>query len=64
MKGLPEPVMRRCIASCLETSQYYTSKGNRALADWWHDRAEMYAEKLTIHPELDKFEVRPGRRTT
>ena len=57
MKAISEPVMRRCIASCLEKSQYYTSKGNRPFADWWQDRAEMYTQNLTIHSELDKFEV-------
>jgi hypothetical protein len=36
----------RCIASCLETSQYYVGKGNRASADWWHDRANLYADRL------------------
>ena len=36
----------RCIANCLETSRYYASKGNRPLADWWHDRAEAFAHRL------------------
>jgi hypothetical protein len=30
---IPESIMLRCIANCLETSQYYASKGNRPLAD-------------------------------
>jgi hypothetical protein len=44
---IPDSVMLRCIANCLETSQYYASKGNRLLADWWHDRAEAFADKLS-----------------
>jgi hypothetical protein len=40
---IPEPIMLRCIANCLETSRYYASKGNRPLADWWHDRAKVFA---------------------
>jgi hypothetical protein len=43
METLPESVMLRCIANRLETSQFYAGKGNRALADWWHDRADMYS---------------------
>jgi hypothetical protein len=44
---LPETVMLRCIDSCLETSRYYASKGNRLLADWWDDRVKMFAHRLT-----------------
>lgn len=36
----------RCIANCLETSRYYAGKGNRQLADWWHDRAKVFAQRL------------------
>jgi len=43
---IPETVMLRCIANCLETSRYYASKGNRPLADWWHDRAKAFAHGL------------------
>ena len=43
---IPESIMLRCIANCLETSRYYASKGNRPLADWWHDRAEVVARRL------------------
>jgi hypothetical protein len=47
---IPESIMLRCIANCLETSRYYASKGNRPLADWWHDRAEVFAERLATEP--------------
>jgi hypothetical protein len=43
---IPESIMLRCIANCLETSRYYASKGNRPLADWWHDRAKVFAHRL------------------
>ena len=43
---IPKSIMLRCIANCLETSQYYSSKGNRQLADWWHDRAKVFAHRL------------------
>jgi hypothetical protein len=43
---IPEAVMLRCIDSCLETSRYYASKGNRPLAEWRDDRAKMFAHKL------------------
>jgi len=39
-------IMLRCIANCLETSRYYATKGNRPLADWWHDRAKVFARRL------------------
>ncbi len=42
---IPEFIMLRCIANCLETSRYYASKGNRPLADWWHDRAKVFAQR-------------------
>jgi hypothetical protein len=38
--------MLRCIANCLETSRHHASKGNRPLADWWHDRAKLFAHRL------------------
>jgi hypothetical protein len=44
---ISESIMLRCIANCLETSQYYASTGNRPLADWWHDRAKVFAQRLT-----------------
>ena len=43
---MPETVLVRCIANCLETSRYYASKGNRPLADWWDDRAKAFAYRL------------------
>jgi hypothetical protein len=43
----------RCIASCLETSQFYVGKGNRASAEWWHDRANMYADRLAACGKAD-----------
>jgi hypothetical protein len=43
---IPESIMLRCIANCLETSRYYASRGNRPLADWWHDRAKGFAQRL------------------
>jgi hypothetical protein len=45
---ISESVVLRCIASCLETSEYYVGRGNRPLADWWHDRADIYADRLEI----------------
>ena len=45
---IPETVLVRCIANCLETSRYYASEGNRPLADWWDDRAKVFAHRLTI----------------
>jgi hypothetical protein len=37
-----------CMASAwqTETSKYYGDKGDRPLADWWHDRADLYADRL------------------
>jgi hypothetical protein len=52
---LSESIMLRCIASCLETSQYYVGTGNRPLADWWHDRANMYADRLAADREAAKL---------
>jgi hypothetical protein len=49
---ISESTVLRCIAQCLETSQYYVNKGNRPLADWWHDQADMYADKLAIYRQL------------
>jgi hypothetical protein len=46
---IPESHMLRCIANCLETSQYYVAMGNRSSADWWHDRANMYADRLAAY---------------
>ena len=43
---ITQSVMLRCISNCLETSRYYASKGNRPLADWWHDRAKTFADRL------------------
>jgi hypothetical protein len=42
--------MLRCIANCLETSRYYASKSNRPDADWWHARAEVFAQRLVDAP--------------
>jgi hypothetical protein len=50
---IAESIMLRCIANCLETSRCYASKGNRPLADWWHDRAKVFAHKL-VSPPNDK----------
>jgi hypothetical protein len=52
MQTIPESVVLRRIANCLETSQFHTGEGNRALANWWHDRADMYADRLTKYREL------------
>jgi hypothetical protein len=43
---IPETVILRCIDSCLETSRFYASKGNRPLAEWWDDRAKVFADRL------------------
>jgi len=44
-----------CIADCLETSQFYVADGNRALADWWHDRANIIADRLETYRELNEL---------
>jgi hypothetical protein len=46
---ISESIVLRCIASCLETSQYHVGKGNRPLAKWWHDRADMYVDRLPTY---------------
>jgi hypothetical protein len=43
---ISETVILRCIDSCLETSGFYASKGNRPLADWWDNRAKVFAHRL------------------
>jgi hypothetical protein len=62
METISETVVLRCIANCLETSQFYAGKGNRALADWWHDRADMFADRLETYRELS--ELTTQRQTT
>ena len=52
---IPESIVLRCIAGCLETSQYYVRQGNRPLADWWHERADMYADKLAIYRQVGEL---------
>lgn len=52
METISESTLLRCITNCLETSSFYARKGNRPLADWWHDRADMYADRLTKYREL------------
>jgi hypothetical protein len=47
------PVILRCIASCLETAEFYVGKGNRAAADWWHNRANTYARQINDHRQID-----------
>jgi len=47
---IPETIMLRCIANCLETSRYHASKNNRPDADWWHGRAEAFAQRLVDAP--------------
>jgi hypothetical protein len=47
---IAESIMLRCIANCLETSRYYAGKGNRPLADWWDDRAKVFAHRLASPP--------------
>jgi hypothetical protein len=58
---IPEPVLVRCIANCLETSRYYANKGNRPLADWWGDRAKVFACRLANEP---KFDEAPDKKRT
>ena len=52
---IPKSIMLRCIANYLETSRYYASKGNRPLADWWHDRAKVFAHRLAALPNDKKL---------
>jgi hypothetical protein len=54
---ISESDILRCIANCLETSQYYVGKGNRASADWWHDRADMYAGRLVACRKIDALKT-------
>ena len=54
---IPESDLLRCIANCLETSQYYVGKGNRLSADWWHDRANMYADRLAAYRKISAFKT-------
>lgn len=51
MEMISESVVLRCIANCLETSQFYAAKGNRARAGWWHGRADMYADRLATYAD-------------
>jgi hypothetical protein len=37
----------------METSQYYAGKGNRASADWWHDRANLYVGRLAARHRVE-----------
>jgi len=55
---LSEPVILRCIASCLETSEFYVGKGIRTAADWWHNRADAYADRLAACRQIDALKVR------
>jgi hypothetical protein len=61
---ISESVMLRCIANCLETSRYYVGTGNRASADWWHDRANMYTDRLAAYRKIDDLRVRRQRAPT
>ena len=61
---LSESVMLRCIANCLETSEFYVGKGNRRAADWWHDRANLLAEELAASRQLDALTTRPTFAST
>ena len=62
MQTISESAVLRCIANCLETSYFYARKGNRPLADWWHDRADMYAEQLATYQNTNR--CRDGARVT
>jgi hypothetical protein len=48
---ISEPVMLRCIANCF---------GNGASADWWHDRANMFADRLAARRQINALLVRQG----
>jgi hypothetical protein len=54
---ISESTMLRCIANCLETSEFYVGKGDRASADWWHNRANMYAARLAAYRQIDALRV-------
>jgi hypothetical protein len=62
MQTIPESVLLRCIASCLETADYYVSKGDRPSADWWHRRADMYAEWVATYQLPPLRNARPGAK--
>ena len=57
---ISESIVLRCIASCLETSQYHIGKGNRPLAKWWHDRADMYVDRLPAYRRVADVHKRRG----
>jgi hypothetical protein len=50
---ISESTMLRCIANCLEASQFYVGKGDRTSADWWHDRANILADGLAACRQLN-----------
>jgi hypothetical protein len=55
---ISESTLLRCIANCLETSQFYVGKGDRASADWWHDRANMFADGLAACRQINALPAR------
>jgi hypothetical protein len=62
VETIPESIVLTCIADCLEKSRYYVREGNRPLADWWHDRADVYADRLATYREIRTRAMQP--RTT
>jgi len=61
---LSESTMLRCIANCLETSQFYVGKGDRASAGWWNDRANMLADGLAAARQTNALATRPTYANT
>lgn len=55
MKPMSESILLKHVADCLEEAQAYVGKGNRPLADWWHSRADMYADSLAMYREVEKL---------
>lgn len=58
-----ETVLLTQIAECLEQARGQVGRGNRPLADWWHSRADMYADSLAMYRKVEKLAAR-GHRIT
>jgi hypothetical protein len=55
MTPVSESILLKHIAACLEEARVCVGKGNRPLADWWHSRADMYADSLAMYRAVEKL---------
>jgi len=46
-----ETILLACIRSALLTAEHYVKKQNRAMAEWWFDRADYETKRLTKYRE-------------